>query len=60
MNPNGILIGTWVLTWPIDLPINLTCLMNYIKIIFLQNKDPLIVNFFVKFFINYFGKMVID
>ncbi len=42
MTPNGILlIGTWVSTQPINIPINPTKPMNNIKVIFLQDKCPL-------------------
>jgi len=42
MNSNSILlVGTWVLTQPISILIDLTRLVNYIKIIFLQDKCPL-------------------
>jgi hypothetical protein len=42
MNPNGILlIKTWVRTQPINILIKFTMPMNYIKIIFLQDKCPL-------------------
>jgi hypothetical protein len=41
-NMHGILfIGPWVPTQPINIPNNLTSLMDYIKVIFMQDKCPL-------------------
>ncbi len=62
MSSSGIiLIGTWVLIQPISILINLTQLVNYIKVRFLQDKCPLgQLSYEMIWFHKVFQKLVID